>query len=94
MLRQEDIQYQQQHQDSQSQKHQQGQENEIYSTANVWLAGPRQKPTVQLPYDLAKKYKMHRPCRISFFDSDNGITMRFLHLNRRYSHNKDVEIES
>lgn len=60
MLRQEDIQYQQQkHQDNQSQKYQQGQEeqeNMIYSTANIWLAGPKQKPTLQLPYDLAKKY--------------------------------------
>jgi hypothetical protein len=93
MLRQEDIQYQQ-HQGNQSQKHQQGQEEEenaIYSTANVWLAGPRQKPTVQLPYDLAKKYKMHRPCRIAFFDNGNGITMRFLHLNRRYSHDHNAD---
>jgi len=71
----------------------QGQENEIYSTGSVWLAGPRQKPTVQLPYDLAKKYNMHRPCRLAFFDNGNGITMQFLHLNRRYSRNHKNKLE-
>jgi hypothetical protein len=58
--------------------------NAIYSTANIWLAGPKRKPTVQLPSGLTAKHNMDKPCRIAFFDNGSGITMRFLHLNHRH----------
>ena len=85
--RQSQKQEEQRHQSHQQQQpHQQAKssgnllEDEIYSTATIWLSGGN-RPTLYLPMDLAKKHGMNKPCRIAFYDDTNngGILIKFLH---------------
>jgi hypothetical protein len=87
---QEQQQEEQLHQSHQQQTHQQAKssgnllENEIYSTATIWLSGGN-RPTLYLPIDLAKKHNMDKPCRIAFYDDNNnkGILIKFLHAKNK-----------
>jgi hypothetical protein len=65
-------------------------ENEIYSTATIWLSGGN-RPTLYLPIDLAKKYKIDKPCRITFYDdnNNNGILIKFLHKKNKNKNNNN-----
>lgn len=49
----------------------------IFSTASLWLTGGR-RPTLYLPIELAKKYRMDRPCRVAFSTHKDGILVSFV----------------
>jgi hypothetical protein len=50
-----------------------------HSSTSVWLSGSKQRPTIYLPNDLARKFKMNEPCKISVTDTGDGILLKFLH---------------
>jgi hypothetical protein len=73
--------------------------DQTYSVATVWITKQKDKnekvknerPTVQLPLELSKKYMMDKPCRVMFFEKSGGILMRFLHYNNKHPDYDDKE---
>jgi hypothetical protein len=55
--------------------------DQTYSVATVWITKQKDKngkvkkerPTVQLPLELSKKYRMDKPFRVMFFEKSGGI---------------------
>jgi hypothetical protein len=93
--RQSQEEQQQEEQQPRQQQHQQAKtnsifEDEIYSTATIWLSGGN-RPTLYLPIDLAKKHGMNKPCRIAFYDDTNnkGILIKFLHAKNKNKNNNN-----
>jgi hypothetical protein len=52
----------------------------IFSSASLWLTGGN-RPTLYLPIELAKKYRMDKPCRVAFFTHKDGILISFVCRN-------------
>jgi hypothetical protein len=54
--------------------------NNIFSSASLWVTGGN-RPTLYLPIELAKKYRMDKPCRVAFLTHKDGILVSFMCRN-------------
>ena len=85
-----------QHQDQQEKAHYNIDNNNdddvIYTTTSIWLSGPKQRPTLYLSTELAKKFRMNVPCKIVVSDNGDGILLRWLHPIVKHNRRELLEI--
>lgn len=67
----------------------QQQQDFVEATGTVWLSSSPKRPTLYLPVTLASKYNMHKPCRVAFIDTGDGILIKFIHYNNKNHNNNN-----